>query len=185
MEANLSTDTEKLKSLLNEFKNAFDAPEEYLQSFFNDVREKIEYESRLRLEMQKNNPFFLVYNKMLNTNKEKIFNKITSFEKECMINLEQLRTDETFWKRICYFIVFNKFQIENYHEDKFKELSLLIEDSFDEFRKSLFLNKTLCFLNTVSINKSQYSLPKNENYFGRLAFANIFLSRKVRMELFK
>ena len=185
METKSLTGIEKLKSLLNEFKYAFDAPKEYLQLFFNDVREKIEYESRLMLDLQKNGPFFVVYNKMIQTNKEKIFNKINLFENECLENLEKLKTNEDFWKRIAYLIVFNLSQIDKFHEEKFKELSFLIEDGFDDFKKSLFLNKTLGFLNTVSIIKSKYTLPKNEIYFGRLAFANIYLSRKVRLELFK
>lgn len=185
MENKLLTGIESLKSFLDQFKFAFDSPKDYLQYFFNDVREKLEYESKIMLELQKNGPFFVVYNKMIQTNKERIFNKIKSFENECLENLEKLKADGEFWKRIACLIVINMSQIDRFHENKFRELYFLIEDSFDEFRKSLFLNKTLGFLNTVSILKSNYTLPNNEAYFGRLAFANIYLSRKVRLKLFK
>ena len=128
-----------------------ESPKNYLSNYFNDLRSKVKSKMTSKVKNAKDQEI----QRILNESREKIIEKINSFESQCMNNNLNSSSNPILTERL------NSFELEIRNAESANNLNRikqLIQNEETNILKQLFQNKTISF---VELNQDENASDQN------------------------
>ena len=152
---------------VRDFKLSYESPRLYLDNYFGETRNNVDVQAELQIIKHHEN---LDMHNKINKTRQTLIERINLYEDECLKNLSFHRDSiSQISKRISHFI-----RLESNGDAR------LMENIFFEFKKALFTNKVLHFLQ----NKNADFVISDE-HFGKIVCIDKLLSEKCLDFLFR
>ena len=165
MNESISKIKDELENNLKELKFAYKQPRLFLSNYFNELKNKINFECNQ----------FAVNNQ----NRKEMLSKVESFEVHCLScekslnNYENKQKLETIEEKI------NKFMGK---EQEANEIKLLIKNEEFKFKRSLFLDKTIDFLKNLNNNQL---IIINDEYFSQNCLESLNQEKDIMLNIYQ